>query len=363
MIYAIILAGGKGERLWPLSRYYRPKQLLKVASDKTLLQQTINRIRPLVPASNIYVVTNSVLFELIRKQVAGFKIPQENILLEPGSPKNTAPAIGWAAVRIAAVDREAIIVVLPSDHFIKKKDRFLRALSYAKTLALRGDYLVTFGVRPDGPEIGYGYIKTSCQLPISVHQKGRAYRVEKFIEKPSQKRAKQFLRDKRYYCNSGIFVWKARVILDEIKKYLPGLYKNLLRINKKGAKVKKIWQKMPTVSIDYGIMEKSKRVVMVPLECDWTDLGSWDTLGRVFSRDKSGNIFYADSIDRGSRNIIVWGRGFIGTKSGRLIATIGLKDLIIVDTPDALLICKKSRTQEVKKIVEELKRKGREEIT
>ena len=358
MIYAVILAGGKGERFWPLSRYSVPKQFLKLVSDKTLIQQTINRIRPLASDSNIHVVTNSLFFGLIRKQLARFKIPPKNILLEP-APKNTAPAIGWAVMGIAAVDPEATIVVLPSDHFIQKKENFLRVLRYAKTLTESEDCLVTFGISPDRAETGYGYIKIKPKLTTV-----KFYQVERFMEKPNREKAKMFIKDKRYYWNSGVFMFKARVILEEIEKYLPELYKKLAKFNSvlNSQQKLKLWQGMPAISIDYGIMEKSKKVVMIPLNCNWTDLGSWDALAGVFPQDKSENIIYADSIDRDSKNITVWAKESLGTKSRRLIATIGLRDLIIVDTPDALLVCKKEKAQEVKKIVEELKRRGKKEV-
>jgi len=346
MLYALILAGGKGERFWPLSRQLEPKQFLKVSQDKTLIQNTVSRIKKIVPSKRIYIVTNSTYTFEIQKQLSKFNIPKENIFLEPDG-KNTAPAIGWVAAHLNKIDPESIMMVLPSDHLILRNNKFIDALNQAVKLA-REDFLVTLGTAPKYPSTGYGYIK----IKKRIRNKKFGFYVERFTEKPDKNKAIRFLRDKRYYWNNGIFVWKTKVILEEIDKYLPLLYKRLLQINNRN--LKRIWKQIPSLSVDYGILEKSKRVTMVPTDMGWADLGSWKALDDVLKKDKNGNIFNADFLDIGSKNITVWAKN-------KLVASIGLDSLVIVDTPDALLVCRKDDAEKVKQIVNLLKKKKRQE--
>lgn len=346
-LYAVILAGGVGSRFWPLSRELEPKQFLNVVGKRSLLQETLWRIGAKISRENIYLVTNSLYIYDIQKQTAKFNIPKENILLEPEG-KNTAPAIGWVASKILLRDKNAIMLVLPSDHMILKPKAFLSVVDKACVLA-KNEFLVTLGIVPTHPDTGYGYIKASKRKVSG----SSVFSVEKFIEKPSLKNAKEFLKSRGYFWNSGIFIWKANMILGEIKRYLPQLFEKLERI-KKSEKFSKVWDSIEPVSIDYGVLEKSKRLITLPANMGWTDLGSWDALAQVLKKDKDGNIFKSDSLDIGSRNIFVWGKN-------RLIATIGLEDIILIDTPDALLACRRELSQKVKDIVEILKRQNREE--
>lgn len=348
MNYAVILAGGVGSRFWPFSRELEPKQFLRVVGKRSLLQATVKRLHGLVPDRNVYVVTNHIYLHEIKNQLHKFNIPEKNIILEP-SGKNTAPAIGLCAQLIKRIDEDAILLVLPSDHHITDAACFRNDLRKAIACAREG-LLVTIGIKPTHPSTGYGYIKIS---------KGGGLRqeyqiVEKFLEKPSLLKAKKYFKDKNFFWNSGIFAWKACVFLNEIKTYLPDLH-SYLEMIRTPDDIKRVWHKIAPISVDYGILERSKKIALIPANFYWTDLGSWDALNEVLPKDKKGNIIQADSLDFGSSGICVVSRG------NRLISTIGLQNLIIADTPDALLVCSRDRSQDVKKVVDYLKKSSRRE--
>lgn len=345
MTYAIILAGGVGSRFWPFSRELEPKQFMKIIGEASLLQATIKRLKGVVEPANIYIVTNNIYFYEVKAQIARLCIPDRNIILEPQG-KNTAPAVGLCAKLINCIDKDAVLLVLPSDHYIKNIDNFKRTLKKAITCA-KHDFLVTVGIKPKIPSTGYGYIK--------AWKKGNGYlKVEKFLEKPNLNKAKQYFRDKKFFWNSGMFVWKANVLLEEIKAYLPDLYKNLELI-KSVNDVSKVWPSIKAISVDYGIMEHSKRIALIPADFYWTDLGSWDALSEIFPKDKKGNIANGDTLNLDSHGVCVFSRG------NRLISTIGINNTVIADTPDALLVCDRDKTQDVKKLVEKLKLLKRKE--
>ena len=343
-LYAVILAGGVGSRFWPLSRYMAPKQFLKVISDESLIQQTISRIKRLIPANRIYIVTNLNYFFEIKKQLSSFRIPDRNIILEPDA-KNTAPSIALAARYLSFIDPESTMVVLPSDHLISNNSSFIKSIERASVLA-ENDYLVTLGIVPKRASTGYGYIKVAKKI-------NNGYLVSKFIEKPSKKKVASFIKQKNYFWNSGIFVWKTNTISNEIKRHLPSLY-NKISLIRPNRDIKKSWNKITPISIDYGIMERSKKVAMVAARFDWSDVGSWQALKDILRKNKSGNIIKADSLDIGSKDLFVWSKD-------RFVATVGLKDIIVVDTPDALLICRDDYSENVRKIVDFLKTKKRKE--
>lgn len=341
MNYAIILAGGKGERFWPLSRETEPKQFLNVCSIRPLIEETIYRISPLIKKDNIYIATGKIHNKKIKGCLRKINIPSGNILFEPNG-KNTFAPIAVLSSDINDLDPEAVIAVFPSDHFIKDNDKFCRLLSKGIKIARNG-YIVSLGIPPKSPETGYGYMKAKSKI------KG-FYSIEKFIEKPDLARAKSFIRDKRYYWNGGIFIFKPQVILGEIKKFMPYVYKILMQMkNKEG--FSRLWHKLPSISIDYAIMEKTGKMALLPADCGWTDLGSWEAVGEIAKKDKYGNVFRGKHIDIGSKNTLVW-------SDKRLIATLGLDNAIIVDTQDALLVCRKDMSQDVKKIVQLLKQKN-----
>ena len=363
-IYAIILAGGSGVRFWPLSRESSPKQMLQIVGGDTLLRQTIQRINGFVPPENIWIVTTEDKAQDIRFHIESLRSIAGKIqFIEEPSGRNTAPAIGLTAIYLHRLFPESVMVVMPSDHAIPEKENFLSDLE----LAIQGakkNYLITFGIKPSRPETGYGYIKANRSSKTEV--KG-LLKVECFVEKPDLETAKTYLSDGNYFWNSGIFVWKTSKILSEIEKHLPSLYKTLREIegllfsdlNVRNDpnilnRFKDRYSCLENISIDYGIMERSHKTLMVPATFQWSDLGSWSALDEMIVKDDGGNILRGNTIDIGSQDSIV----FAGE---RLIATLGLKDMVVVDTPDATLVTPKERAQEVRKIVEVLKRSGREE--
>jgi len=349
------MAGGSGTRFWPLSRQLSPKQLLKINGDDSLIQQTVKRINSLVPLNRVHIVTNENHYLEMKMQLSSIGNGSCNFLIEPEG-RNTAAAIGLAAASLYKKDPDSLMLIMPADHIIKRSERFLDIVRHAAEIAKK-DYLVTFGIKPNRPETGYGYIKARSQKSEVRSQK--YLKAEKFTEKPDLETAKRYLKEGDYYWNSGIFLWKSSVILNEIKSYLPDLYKNLMDVKKAvggnglDAAVRSAYQRIKPISIDYGILEKSKKVAVIPADIDWCDVGSWSALDEVVEKDKDGNIKMGNVIDIGSVNSILYG-------GKRVLATIGLKDLVVVDTDDATLVCKKTDAQKVGKIVEELKRRGSE---
>ncbi len=351
MNYAVILAGGVGSRFWPFSRELEPKQFMRLLGEESLLQATIRRIKGVVSPQNTYIITNNIYFYELLNQIKVFGIPEDNIILEPEG-KNTAPAIGVCAKLISKLDKEAALIVLPADHYIKNLPNFRKVVRNAVSVA-RENLLVTIGIKPKKPSTAYGYIMAGKRLQ-APGPRPQAYKVEKFLEKPSLDKAKKYLKNRNYYWNSGMFIFKAVVFLEEIKRYLPNL-SNQLDYIKSTADIEKVWPKIKPISVDYGIMEHSKRIALIPAGFYWTDLGSWDALSEVFPKDSKGNILEADTCNLDSQGIFVFSKG------NRLISTIGLKDLVIADTPDALLVCDRNRTQDVKRVVEILKLSNRRE--
>lgn len=350
-LYGLILAGGVGSRFWPFSRELEPKQFMNIVGKESLLQNTVGRLDGLINPKHIYIITNQSHFYELKKQIKKFKIPDRNIVLEPEG-KNTAPAIGLCARLIQQTNKNAILMVFPSDHYIKDMDKFRRCLFNAVQCAMDG-FLVTIGIKPKKPAVGYGYIKINSKFK-SKNSKVNYYKVERFLEKPNLSNAKKYVADNRYFWNSGMFVWKASVLLNELKTYLPDLYYQLSLI-KSQDDISKVWHKIKPESIDYGIMERSNKISLVPATFYWTDLGSWDALDEILPKNKDGNVILADSLDYNSKGLCVFSRG------NRLIATVGLEDLIIADTPDALLVSNRRKAQDVKKIVEKLKLSKRKE--
>ncbi len=356
--YAVILAGGVGSRFWPLSRSLEPKQFLSLHSTKSLFHDTLSRIKAIIPSQNILVITNQLYFPEIFNYTLDFKIPRYNVIFEPEG-KNTAPSIAVASRLIALSDPEAKIVVLPSDHLIKNQKKFHNLLRLAFSLTSFKKYLFVFGIRPEYSATGYGYIKIRSPRTVTGNQ--NVYKVDKFIEKPNIKRAKQFFKDRRYFWNSGMFFGYASVFLNEIKEKLPSLYRLVSQISKPND-INNIWEKIRPISFDYGVLEKipacrqaGRNLLMMPASnLGWSDLGTWASLDKILLKDKFANAINADAVILGSKNITVFSKN-------RLIACLGLENLIIVDTPDAILITRKDKSEDVKKVVEDLKKGNREE--
>ena len=362
-LYAVIMAGGSGTRFWPLSREAMPKQLLRIDGGETLIQQTIARVSPLVPPDRIYIVTNKNHAEQIRFQVP--EIRKENYIIEPVA-KNTAAAIGLAAIHINHHNPDGVMAVLAADHVIRHKDRFLDTLKDACGIA-RSGYLVTIGIKPTRPETGYGYIEAGEKLEVRSQKSETeeadapiAFRVLRFVEKPDIETARGYVEAGSYYWNSGMFVWRAGVILEEIGRQMVTLYKGLKEIESSFGKgteesvTGEVFPKLESISIDYGVMEKSDKVAVVPADLGWNDVGSWTALDEIANRDANGNVITGNVVDVDSKDSIIYA-------TNRLVATLGLKDTVVVDTEDATLVCRKDRAQDVKKIVTELKRRGAEE--
>ncbi|MDD5431414.1 MAG: mannose-1-phosphate guanylyltransferase [Candidatus Omnitrophica bacterium] len=342
MIYSVILSGGVGSRFWPLSRSSQPKQFLNLCSNKPMIEQTILRLKPLVSKNNFYIATNKLYSNKIKSLLKKTGIPLQNALFEPQS-RNTFPPIVVLSKVVYEKDKDAVMIVLPCDHYIKNETKFLSILKKAICVAKSG-YIVTLGIKPERPEIGYGYIKVNKKL------KTGAFLVERFVEKPNFEKAKQYLNNKSFYWNGGIFIFKASVLLDEVKKLAKKDYKAILKVNTLN-NVKMNWGKITATSIDYAVMEKTKKIALIPLDAGWSDIGSWEALESLVKKDSLGNIFRGSCIDLGSENSIVW------SESKRLVATFGLENCLVVDTPDALLVCPKDKSQDVKRLVETLKQK------
>lgn len=344
---ALIMAGGRGERFWPKSRREMPKQFLSLTGDgKTMIQLTIERILPVVDMKDIYIVTNREYKDIVRKQLP--EIPEENILCEPVG-RNTAPCIGLGAVHIANKYEDALMFVLPSDHLIKYNGMFINALSDAAEKAEEGENLVTIGITPDYPETGYGYIKFNVNRNF-----GRAFEVDCFVEKPNIETAKEYVASEMYLWNSGMFVWKVSSILSKLKQYLPDLYEGLVLIKKaigseqENIVLEKTFLNFRSVSIDYGIMEKADNIYTIPGAFGWDDVGSWLAIERIRRTNEYGNVVNGNIITIDTKNCIIEG-------TNKLIAAVGLKDLVIVDTEDATLICDKDNAGDIKKVLENLK--------
>ncbi len=346
--YAVILAGGQGSRFWPLSRILEPKQFLDFhGKEKTLFERTLLRINPLVPSGNIYIVSSSIYRHQIKEFAYTFGIPDENLLFEPQG-KNTAASILLAAQAIYNNNKLANICVLPCDHLIKNAKRFLNILKEAFSVCQ--DNLVVFGIPAHRPATGYGYIKVGRKSASGKN----CYEVEGFFEKPDLKRARYFVKMRVYSWNSGIFVGAASLFMSEFKKLLPLHYKIISKINPFNITVQ-LWNKLKSISFDKGILEKTDKLVMIKAEnLGWSDLGSWQAWDELAKKDKNGNLLNQNSINIDNRNLTIVG-------DSRVIAAIGLRDLIVVDTPDALLITKKDRTEEVKGVIDALKTAKRHE--
>lgn len=347
---ALIMAGGRGERFWPRSRKNMPKQFLCLTNDGiTMIQHSVKRILPLVKIENIYIATNKDYKSLVMEQLPD--IPEQNILCEPVG-KNTAPCIGLAAVHIRKKIQDAIMIVLPSDHLIKYEPMFINTIKDACDSAEDNGNLLTIGIMPTYPETGYGYIKFN---PNGIEGDSyRSYPVERFVEKPDMETAKGYLSSGQYLWNSGMFVWKVSSILDKFRQFLPDVYSGLINIEKsigtnaEQSILEKEFHDFKSESIDYGVMEKADNIYTIPGMFGWDDVGSWLALERINSTNEYNNFVTGNVVSVNTNDCII-------SATDKLIATVGLKNLIIIDTEDATLICDKDSTQDIKKVIENLK--------
>ncbi len=352
-MYALIMAGGVGSRLWPRSRKQSPKQLLNLTAEKTMLQEAVGRLEPLFRPEQIFIVTGADYVPAMREQVPA--LPAENYIVEPAG-HGTAPCIGLAAIYLQRLDPEAVMAVLTADHFIKKQETFQQALAVAERMARQG-HLVTLGIKPTLPSTGYGYILRDEKLGDIENME--AYRVKRFTEKPDLPTARKFLATGRYYWNSGMFIWRVADIMNEFRRQMPRLYEQLKEIDaaigtaQAQEALERVWQDVENQTIDYGIMEGARDVAVIPVDIGWSDVGSWASLLDILPGDEDGNVITGRHLNIDTQDTLVY-------SPNRLVATIGLKNMIVVDTGDALLICPKNRAQDVKKIVNELKARGEE---
>lgn len=349
----LIMAGGRGTRFWPRSRKSLPKQFLSLTGDgKTMIQLTVDRLLPLVNIEDIYISTNAGYYNLVKQQLPD--LPEENILCEPIG-RNTGPCIGLGAIHIRKKYGDAIMIVLPSDHQIKMPELFRDTLNDASKIAEIDDNLVTIGITPTYPETGYGYIKYDSSKRIQ-----NGYNVERFVEKPDLATAKQYVSENKYLWNAGQFVWKVSAILHNIQTYMPETYQRLACIEKAihTTSYQKVlseeFNEMASQSIDYGVLEKAKNIYVVPGNFGWDDVGSWLALERLQKADDKGNVISGNILNIKSQNCIIQGQQ-------KLIAAVDLDNIIIVDTEDAILICSKDHTADIKEAMAELEKKGRDE--
>ena len=352
-LFAVILAGGGGTRLWPRSTTAKPKQFLRLLSDKTMLQETYDRIKPLVPPERVLVVTNQRYKSMVHDDLPD--IPKENVFAEP-MKRDTAMAMGVGAIMAFGRDPEAVVINLASDHVVEDGGEFRRTMEAAAAAAIMGNYLVTVGIHPTFLHTGLGYIKVkdSFGRVDGLH----VFKVGDFTEKPKLARAKAFLATGKYFWNANNYVWKAAAALSAFAKHLPVTYKELQKIGE-GGSVEAAYARVPTISIDYGVSEKANNLLLVPGDFGWSDIGDWEVVYDLSKKDSDKN-----SIDK-SRNVapvLLDSRGCFISGGKKLLAVAGIDDLIVVETKKALLIVKRQRAQEVKQLVEELKKRKLEEF-
>lgn len=350
-IRSVILAGGQGARFWPISRKQKPKQFLSInTSGESLIQSTARRISPLAGKEHLYVVSNELLAPLINEHV-----PYAKVITEP-SAKNTAASIGLAAIHALKEDAKAVIACFPADHAVKDEAALLSNLREAAKLATEHDVLVTIGIKPTFPHTGYGYIKRGTPI------QGSGYEVSRFYEKPNLDRAKRYVESGEFYWNSGMFVWKAAVIMEAFREFMPELHQGLEKIaqvlgTKDEQRVSaEVFAGLESISIDFGVLEHARNCALLAAEpFGWNDVGSWDAWAENFKTDEAGNLQHGDVILFDCKNCVVH-------SEKRLTAVLGAEDLIVIDSGDALLVCPRAQVQEVRRIVDELKARGRNNL-
>lgn len=357
-LYPVIMAGGSGTRFWPLSRASRPKQFLPLAGPEPLLAATVARLPQLASLDRTYVVCGPNHAALARRLVP--RLPRRNVLVEP-CPRNTAPCVGLAAIHVARRDPRGVMAMLPADHHVAKPAAFRAALAAAARLAARGA-IATIGIRPSRPETGYGYLRLGARLPGGRGTARQAWRVERFVEKPDVITAARYLAEGGYLWNSGIFAFRADVILEEIRKAMPILGEQLSVIEQSLGRrayektLARVFPNAPSISLDYGVMEKSQRIACVPADFGWSDVGSFAALSEVRPADDLGNVAEGEAL-------VIDGRGnVVLAQRRRPLAIIGLDEVVAVDSGDAVLVVRKTKAQDVRKVVEELRRRGRRDL-
>lgn len=353
MVYAVIMAGGSGTRFWPKSTKALPKQFLNLFGEGTMIQNTANRISSIIPQERILVVTNESYVDIVKEQLP--KVPEENIVGEPVA-KNTAPCVAIAAELLYKKDPDAVMVVLPADHHITEPEKFVKILNSAVAKAESAEHLVTIGITPSRPETGFGYIHGDTS--VSEDFEGNTVNsVIEFVEKPNQQKAEEYLATGEFFWNSGMFVWKASTVLNEIEAHLPDMHQLVKQTSEELftemhlPAINDFYHGCDSVSIDYGIMEHSKSVFVVPGEFGWNDVGSWTAVFELANKNAAGNAVQAINVTfaAAENNLVV-------SNSEKMISLVGVDNLAVVETEDAILVCDLNSAQGVKQIVEQLKR-------
>jgi mannose-1-phosphate guanylyltransferase len=355
-LYALVMAGGGGTRLWPISRRDHPKQMLPLIGERTMFQLSIDRLLPLLPLEHIFVVTAADQVAPLSEQYP--TLPDANFIVEPMG-RGTAPCIGLSAVHLRHRDPHAVMIVVTADHYIRRVQTFRDVLRAARRVALDG-YLVTMGIEPTYPATGYGYIKRGESL--GQIEGFDYYRVAQFTEKPDAARARQFVRSGTYAWNSGMFIWRVDRILEEIDRWMPKLREVLETLASaldtpayEGA-LHRLWPQLDKVAIDYGVMERADRVAVFPVDLGWSDIGAWSSVMALHKADPEGNVLLGDTIAVDTQRTMVF------SEFERLIAVVGVEDLIVVDTPDALLVTRRDRSERVREVVRQLLEDLREDL-
>ncbi len=355
MYYPLIMAGGTGTRLWPLSRRKYPKQALNLDGERTLIQHAVERLTPIFPPEQIFIITRQEHVAPLSAQVPD--LPGENFIVEPEG-RGTGPAIGLAAVHLQQRDPDAVMAVLTADHLITNSGSFRKALLAAEKVA-RDGYLVTLGIKPSFPSTGYGYVQQGD--PLTLSGMFQVFQAERFVEKPDSESARQMVDSGNYSWNSGMFIWQVKRIMDEFRRQMPDFYEQLLLVKSAidapdyEQTLSQIWPTVQKETIDYGVMEGAQDVAVIPVDIGWSDVGSWASLFDVLPADEDGNRVIGQHAGIDTRNTLVIG-------DQRLIATIGLEGLIIIDTEDALLVCTREREQDVRAMVKLLEKEGKQEL-
>lgn len=352
-MYCVIMAGGRGTRFWPYSRHNRPKQLLKIIGDQSMLQMTVDRLRKIKFVEDIFLVTSADLVDLIREEVKGLK--PENIIIEPEG-KNTAPCIGLSALHIAKLKDDAVMGIFPADHLIIGHKKFERVLKTARVIAIQNGSLVTVGIQPTYPATGYGYIQYDHKRP-GKHL--NAFKVKTFAEKPHLQLAQRFLQSKDFLWNGGIFIWRVDSFFHKLQQHMPELYEQLMALKpilgKNEDIYREIWSTIIPESIDYGLLEKAKDFYVVRADFIWSDLGSWNALYNVIPKNAKGNVVRGDGVVLAGKNNFI-------QSTGKFTAVLGLNDIVVVNTEDVTLVVPRERAEEVKVLVDLLRKQKRDSL-
>ena len=336
--FHIIIAGGSGQRFWPLSRLSKPKQLLSLVHEKSLIRLTVDRIKSFSSIENIFIVSNEFLAGKISNEIP--EINKDNLIVEP-SAKNTAPAIGIATAIINQIDSSAVITVYPSDHFISNTEQFDKAISDSYNFLQLNEGILVLGIPPTGPSTAYGYIKST-----SI-EKNNFFEVARFVEKPNIDKANEFIQDKRFYWNSGVFVFKSSYMLNQFKHLLPNVYNKLAELSQSQTISIENWDQIKPISFDHGILEKSNHIYMYKSKFDWSDIGSWDTLYDYLSKDEEDNISFGNNLLHESSGNLIYG-------SKDLTVLSNIKDMVVISTDDVTLVIPREKAQSIKNIIKKI---------